>query len=153
MLQTAERILFRVNDDDTITAIVEIQYAGPPSQFGWVLPVSPGLTVDDLGTAPVGLFDALEERMNFSSLEMMVHPTVDGAACDVRARHKKRKTPPTTTRRRALDRCALTLRARRILPGSESLHHVEGLCDVVLGEAVDGEEACLRGCRGHGTAR
>lgn len=62
VIQTAERILFRVNDDHTVTTIVEIQYAGPPSQFGWVLPVSPGLTTDDIGTAPAGLFDELEAR-------------------------------------------------------------------------------------------
>lgn len=62
VVQTAERILFRVNADNTVTTIVEIQYEGPPSQFGWVLPISPGLTVEDLGTAPAGLFDALELR-------------------------------------------------------------------------------------------
>lgn len=76
VVQTAERILFRVNADDTMTTIVEIQYAGPPSQFGWVLPVSPGLTVDDLGTAPVGLFDALEER----TAPVFTRPAYDGAA-------------------------------------------------------------------------
>jgi hypothetical protein len=63
VVQTAERILFRINDDATITTIVEIQYEGPPSQFGWVLPVAPGLTTDDIETAPAGLFDALEQRM------------------------------------------------------------------------------------------
>ena len=62
VVQTAERILFRVNADDTVTTIVEIQYQGPPSQFAWVLPVAPGLTVEDITTAPAGLFDALEER-------------------------------------------------------------------------------------------
>lgn len=62
VVQTAERILFRINDDDTTTVIVEIQYQGPPSNFGWVLPVAPGLTTEKIDTAPAGLFDALEER-------------------------------------------------------------------------------------------
>lgn len=62
VVQTAERILFRVNDDDTVTTIVEIQYQGPPANFAWVLPVGPGLNVEDLGTAPAGLFDELERR-------------------------------------------------------------------------------------------
>ena len=62
VIQTAERILFRVNDDDTVTTIVEIQYQGPPANFAWVLPVGPGLNVEDLGTAPAGPFDELERR-------------------------------------------------------------------------------------------
>lgn len=62
VVQTAERVLFRINDDDTTTVIVEVQYQGPPSNFGWILPVAAGITTDDLGTAPPGLFDALEEK-------------------------------------------------------------------------------------------
>jgi hypothetical protein len=76
VVQTAERILFRVNDDDTETTIVEIQYQGPPSQFGWVLPVSPGLTVEDLGTAPAGLFDELERR----TAPVFERPSFEGSA-------------------------------------------------------------------------
>lgn len=37
--QNAERILFTVNDDDTVTALVEIRYAGDPEDFSWVVPV------------------------------------------------------------------------------------------------------------------
>ncbi len=62
VVQTAERILFRINDDRTVTTIVEIQYQGPPSNFAWVLPISPGLTTDAISTAPAGLFDELEAR-------------------------------------------------------------------------------------------
>ncbi len=76
VVQTAERILFRVNADDTVTTIVEIQYQGPPSQFAWVLPVAPGLTVEDITTAPAGLFDALEER----TAPVFERPPVDSAA-------------------------------------------------------------------------
>jgi hypothetical protein len=37
--QNAERMLFEVNDDDTITATLEIRYAGEAEDFSWVLPV------------------------------------------------------------------------------------------------------------------
>ena len=37
--QNAERILFEINDDGTITTIVEIRYVGDPDEFSWVVPV------------------------------------------------------------------------------------------------------------------
>ncbi len=37
--QNAEKILFTVNDDETITAVVEINYSGTPGDFSWVVPV------------------------------------------------------------------------------------------------------------------
>ncbi|HEX3594658.1 MAG TPA: DUF2330 domain-containing protein, partial [Polyangiaceae bacterium] len=40
--QTAEHILFTVNDDQTVTAYVQIQYAGDRDAFAWVVP-APGL--------------------------------------------------------------------------------------------------------------
>jgi len=40
--QNAERILFTVNDDDTVTALVEIRYTGDPEDFSWVVPVPGG---------------------------------------------------------------------------------------------------------------
>lgn len=37
--QNAERILFRVHDDGTVTAVVEISYTGEADAFSWVVPV------------------------------------------------------------------------------------------------------------------
>lgn len=37
--QSAERIIFLVNDDETITAIVGINYSGAAEDFSWVVPV------------------------------------------------------------------------------------------------------------------
>ncbi len=37
--QTAERIVFVDNPDATVTAIVQLEYAGPPQKFAWVIPV------------------------------------------------------------------------------------------------------------------
>ncbi len=45
--QNAERILFEINGDGTITTVVEISYSGEPDDFSWVVPVPevPELTV------------------------------------------------------------------------------------------------------------
>ena len=40
--QAAERIIFSKNADQTVTAVVQIQYEGPSEEFAWVLPV-PGI--------------------------------------------------------------------------------------------------------------
>jgi hypothetical protein len=40
--QAAERIIFSKNEDQTVTAVVQIQYEGPSEEFAWVLPV-PGI--------------------------------------------------------------------------------------------------------------
>ncbi len=40
--QAAERIIFSKNADDTVTAVIQIQYQGPSEEFAWVLPV-PGI--------------------------------------------------------------------------------------------------------------
>ncbi|MBM66651.1 MAG: hypothetical protein CMH55_10495 [Myxococcales bacterium] len=37
--QTAERILFEVNGDNTTSAVIEIQYQGRAEDFSWVIPV------------------------------------------------------------------------------------------------------------------
>lgn len=49
--QNAERILFEINADGTITATVEIRYQGSPDAFSWVVPVPSELTGDDLDVA------------------------------------------------------------------------------------------------------
>lgn len=38
--QAAERIIFTHAPDGTVTAVIQIQYAGPAEQFAWVLPVA-----------------------------------------------------------------------------------------------------------------
>ena len=61
VVQTAERILFRVNPDDTVTSVIEIQYEGEPTDFAWVLPLSAPIDPQSVSTASAGLFDALED--------------------------------------------------------------------------------------------
>ncbi len=38
--QQAERIIFAQEPDGTVTAVIQIQYAGPSERFAWMLPVS-----------------------------------------------------------------------------------------------------------------
>ena len=47
--QAAERIIFTKNADDTVTAVVQIQYEGPSEEFAWVLPV-PGIPDVDVSS-------------------------------------------------------------------------------------------------------
>ncbi len=61
VVQTAERVLFRVNADETITSVIEIQFEGEPTAFAWVLPLSAAIDPDTITTAPAGLFDELED--------------------------------------------------------------------------------------------
>ncbi len=58
--QKAERILFQMNDDGTITTFVEISYVGRAEQFAWILPIPHVIDVDDVTTADSSMFDALE---------------------------------------------------------------------------------------------
>lgn len=61
VVQTAERVLFRVNPDGTVTSVIEVQYEGEPTNFAWVLPLPEAIDPQTVGTASAGLFDALEE--------------------------------------------------------------------------------------------
>jgi hypothetical protein len=50
--QAAEKIIFVDNADATITAIVQIEYAGPPQKFAWVIPV-PGMPTIGISSSTV----------------------------------------------------------------------------------------------------
>ena len=54
--QQAERIIFTVNSDDTISAYVQINYTGSAPDFSWVVPVP---SVPDVDVAEVDTFDEL----------------------------------------------------------------------------------------------
>jgi hypothetical protein len=38
--QSAEQIIFVDNPDDTMTAVIQIQYVGPSEKFAWVIPMA-----------------------------------------------------------------------------------------------------------------
>jgi hypothetical protein len=60
--QAAERIIFAQNTDATVTAVIEIQYQGPSTNFSWLLPVS-GVP-DKVGIASTAAFQLLQQRTN-----------------------------------------------------------------------------------------
>ena len=57
--QTAERIVFKVNDDST-TMVVQITYAGEAADFAWVLPLGTLPDVDSLAVFPQRALTALD---------------------------------------------------------------------------------------------
>lgn len=61
--QVAERILFTVNDDETITSLIEIAYQGDAADFSWVLPIPEAIDADALQVPENGelVFDELHD--------------------------------------------------------------------------------------------
>ncbi len=61
--QTGERIVYTVNDDETITTLIEIQYQGEAADFSWILPIPEAITADDLAVPDDGqaVFDELHQ--------------------------------------------------------------------------------------------
>lgn len=63
--QTAERIIFVDNGDDTTTAIIQIMYEGPGDGFAWVLPVADIPNPDqDIRVSSNLALDRLQQRTN-----------------------------------------------------------------------------------------
>jgi hypothetical protein len=56
--QQAERIIFTVNGDGTVTAYVQINYTGSAPDFSWVVPVP---TVPEVDVAEIASFDELQQ--------------------------------------------------------------------------------------------
>ena len=54
--QQGERIIFAINDDDTVTAYVQINYTGDAPDFSWVVPV-PSVPIVDV--AEMATFDEI----------------------------------------------------------------------------------------------
>ncbi len=58
--QKAERILFDVHGDGTITTFVEVSYLGNPEQFAWVIPIPEPISAGDVDVHDAMMFDTLE---------------------------------------------------------------------------------------------
>ena len=52
--QVGERIVFTVNDNGTITSLIEIQYFGTADDFSWILPIPSAISADDLAVPDNG---------------------------------------------------------------------------------------------------
>lgn len=89
--QTAERVLFQINDNGTITSFVEVQFEGPPSDFGWVVPIPHAIDADAVTVAPAGLFDHLERATSPRFVREVAMATEDtaGSSCSLRGRGER----------------------------------------------------------------
>ncbi len=80
--QAAERIVFAQNDDDTITAVIEIQYEGPAHEFAWVLPLPKGHV--DVDVSSKLALDRLQQRSNPQyNLQPVFCPNVSGDSATI----------------------------------------------------------------------
>lgn len=52
--QAGERIVFTVNDDSTVTSLIEIQYTGSAPDFSWILPIPEAIAAEDLAVPEEG---------------------------------------------------------------------------------------------------
>src|SRR5205814_371796 len=83
--QTAEHIIFTVNDDHTVTAYVQIQYAGDKDDFAWIIP-APGIPKlsADLPDAAMRAIDVATEPQYYKR-SCILAPTAGGRSVDAGA--------------------------------------------------------------------
>src|SRR5450432_2862415 len=63
--QAAEGIIFADNGDGTVTAVIQIQYQGPSTNFSWLLPISSVPKTDaDIGIASNLAMQRLQSATN-----------------------------------------------------------------------------------------
>jgi MYXO-CTERM domain-containing protein len=74
--QSFERIVFSQNQDDTVTAVIQIQYQGPSEKFAWLLPIP--------GKPEVGVSSnsALTRLENATAPSYQMDTTVQGTCED-----------------------------------------------------------------------
>lgn len=70
--QSAERIIFAKNPDNTVDAVVQIMYDGPSEKFAWVLPVPGSPEVD------VSSNQALDRLQNATNPRYVLNTTTEG---------------------------------------------------------------------------
>jgi len=59
--QTAERIVFVHNDDQTVTAVIQILYEGEADKFAWIIPIA---GVPEVEVSSTAVLDALQTQTN-----------------------------------------------------------------------------------------
>ncbi|MCC7108801.1 MAG: DUF2330 domain-containing protein, partial [Deltaproteobacteria bacterium] len=74
--QAAERVLFEINDDLSVTATVEVKYSGDPSAFSWIIPVSDTPSFVEVGSA------ATFQLLDAATRPSIVPPTQDFSNCE-----------------------------------------------------------------------
>ncbi|MEM7143057.1 MAG: DUF2330 domain-containing protein [Actinomycetota bacterium] len=81
--QTGERNVFTVNDDGTVTSLVEILYQGSAEDFSWILPIPEAIAADDLAVPEGGqaVFDELHELT-----DVQIIPPAENPECAIELR-------------------------------------------------------------------
>ena len=69
--QVAERIVFTVNDDDTVSSLIEISYVGEAADFSWILPIPEPIGAEDVAVPDDGeiVFDELHRLTDMTFLD------------------------------------------------------------------------------------
>ena len=80
--QTGERIVFTVNDDGTITTLIEILYQGAAEDFSWILPIPEAIAADDLQVPEDGQ-DVFDELHGQTDVQIIAPPLPDCARDDL----------------------------------------------------------------------
>jgi hypothetical protein len=68
--QVAERIVFTINPDDTVTSLIEISYVGSAEDFSWILPIPEAIAAADLAV-PDGGGDAFTALHNMTDVQFI----------------------------------------------------------------------------------
>ena len=74
--QQAERVLFEINDDQSVTATVEVRYTGDPSTFSWIIPVPDTPEFVEVGSS------AVFQLLDAATRPTFVPPQQDFSSCD-----------------------------------------------------------------------
>lgn len=88
--QSAEQIIFIDNPDETVTAVIQIQYVGPSERFAWVVPmpgtpeieVSSNTVFDRLGAATRPQYRLEQEIEGMCMYEDFLFEAAPGASAD-----------------------------------------------------------------------
>lgn len=68
--QVAERILFTVNPNNTVTSLIEISYVGSAEDFSWILPIPEAIAAEDLAV-PEGGSDVFDELHRLTDVQFI----------------------------------------------------------------------------------
>ena len=76
--QAGERIVFTVNDDGTITSLIEIRYEGSAADFSWILPIPEAIAADDLAVPDEGQ-EVFRELHRLTDVQIIAPPVPECA--------------------------------------------------------------------------
>ena len=79
--QTAERILFIHNDDQTISAVIQILYEGPADKFAWIIPIAGVPKVEVSSTSVLDVVQQATNPQYSASIQRICPPPPSSGSC------------------------------------------------------------------------